>query len=206
MPAVAEHLPSGAAAQDLHADEPNKVIVEVRESISDDLWKAVLHDQLDIAIVSATGLETSRHFRSEALFSEPIWLFGPRAQRGRLKNSSLENVPLILTHSNNAARDSVERDVRRSGYELRVVAETDSPRLIVELIKAGVGYTIAPYLTFIEHLRTRRLSGRPVKRLKVERTLIRRNDRSVSKAMRVFASLLRPEIETACREIARTGG
>ena len=182
-----------------------KVIVEVRESISDDLWKAVLHDRLDIAIVSATGLETSRHFLSETLFDEPIWLFGPRQQRGKPASPSLDGLPLILTHSNNAARDAVERDMRRSGHELKVVAETDSPRLMVEMIKAGVGYTIAPYLTFIRQLRTRELSGRPLKRLTVERTLIHRNDRSASKAMRLFAQLLRPEIEAACKEIARAG-
>jgi LysR family nitrogen assimilation transcriptional regulator len=184
-----------------------KVIVEVRESISDDLWKAVLHDRLDIAIVSATGLATSPHFLSEALFNEPIWLFGPRRKPGRLAiqnlHQSLKGVPLILTHSNNAARDAVERDMRRSGHELKIVAETDSPRLIVEMIKAGVGYTIAPYLTFSQQLRTRELSGRPLKRLTVERTLIRRNDKSASKAMRLFASLLRPEIEAACKDIAK---
>lgn len=179
-----------------------KVIVEIRESISDDLWKAVLHDRLDVAIVSATDLKTSPHFQTEALFSEPIWLVGPPRRLDRLAKLSLENVPMVLTHSNNAARDAVERDMRRSGRELKVVAETDSPRLMVEMIKAGVGYTIAPYLTFIQQLRTRELSGRPLKRLKVERTLIRRNDRSASKAMRLFASLLRPEIEVACKEIA----
>jgi len=180
-----------------------KVIVEVRESISDDLWKAVLHDRLDIAIVSATGLETSPHFLTEALFSEPIWLFGPRRTRQLPANQNLGEMPLILTHSNNAARDALERDMRRSGQEINVVAETDSPRLMVEMIKAGAGYTIAPYLTFIQQLRSRELSGRPLKRLKVERTLIRRNDRSASKAMRLFAQLLRPEIEAACKEIAR---
>jgi len=180
-----------------------KVIVEVRESISDDLWKAVLSDRLDIAIVSSTTLERSPHFLIEHLFREPVWLFGPRSQRGRLGNHRLEDMPLILTHSNNAARDAVERDMRRTGRELKVVAETDSPRLMVEMIKAGAGYTIAPYLTFIHQLRTRELSGRPLKRLTVERTLIRRNDRSANKAMRLFTSLLRPEVETACKEIAK---
>ena len=180
-----------------------KVIVEVRESISDELWRAVLHDRLDIAIVSATGPKASPHFRTEALFSEPIWLFGPPRQRDHLTKRNLENLPMVLTHSNNAARDAVERDMRGSGHELKVVAETDSPRLMVELIKAGVGYTIAPYLTFIQQLRTRELSGRPLKRLKVERTLIHRNDRSASKAMHLFTSLLRPEIEAACKEIAK---
>lgn len=180
-----------------------KVIVEVRESISDDLWKAVLLDRLDIAIVSATGLEAGAHCLTETLFSEPVWLFGPREAQRRLVSQRLEDMPLILTHSNNAARDAFERHLRGSGHALNVVVETDSPRLIVEMIKAGAGYTVAPYLTFAQQLRKRELSGRPLKHLKVERTLIRRNDRSASKAMRLFTSLLRPEIESACKEIVR---
>ena len=93
--------------------------------------------------------------------------------------------------------------MKKLGRTLNVVAETDSPRLMIEMIKAGLGYTIAPYLTFMHQLRTRELSGRPLSSLAVERTLIRRNDRPASKAMRLFTALLRPEIEAACKVIAR---
>lgn len=180
-----------------------KVIVEVQESISDDLTRAILQDRLDIAIASSTGFEKGSHFLTEPLFTEPVWLFGLRNPRGGLKKKRLEEMPLILTRSNNAARAAVERDMKKLGRTLNVVAETDSPRLMIEMIKAGLGYTIAPYLTFMHQLRTRELSGRPLSSLAVERTLIRRNDRPASKAMRLFTALLRPEIEAACKVIAR---
>jgi LysR family nitrogen assimilation transcriptional regulator len=182
-----------------------KVIVEVQESISDDLWRAVLNDRLDIAIVSAIGLETSPHFLVEPLFREPVWLFGPQRKRENLKGQRLQDIPLILTRSNNAARAAVEREIRRSGHGLKVVAETDSTRMMVEMMKAGACFTIAPYLTFEHQLRTRELSGRPLRRLTVERVLIRRSDRPANKAINLFVSLLRPEIENACKEIARAG-
>lgn len=182
-----------------------KVIVEVRESISDDLWRAIRHDRIDIAIVSATGPKANPLFRTETLFNEPVWLFGPPGKLDRPTKRTLGAMPFILTHSNNAARDAFERDMRRSGHELKVAAETDSPRLMIEMIKAGAGYTIAPYLTFIQQLRTRELSGRPLQGLKVERKLIFSNDRSASRAMRLFKSLLQPEIEMACKEIAKAG-
>ncbi len=181
-----------------------KVVVEVQESASDDLSKAVLNDRLDVAVVSATGLEKSPHFQTEALFREPVWLFGPRRERGGLGKIKLQDVPLILTRSNNAARAAVERDIRRSGHDINVVMETDSPRLTIEMINAGAGYTIAPYLTFVRQLRARELSGRPLKRLAVERMLIRRSDRPPNRAMLFFARVLQPEIEAVCKEIAKS--
>ena len=183
-----------------------KVVVEVQENVSDQLLRAVLHDSLDVAIVSTTVPETSPHFVTEPLFREPVWLFGPRQRADGFARLKLEDVPLILTQSNNAARDVVEQDAKNSGRKLNVVAETDSPRLMLEMIKAGLGYTIAPYLTFLNQLRARELSGRPLKRLAVQRSLIRRKDRPANKAMQLFRSLLRSEIEKACREIAKARG
>jgi LysR family nitrogen assimilation transcriptional regulator len=180
-----------------------KVIVEVQESVSDQLSRAVLLDRLDIALVSSTAPEASSHFLTEALFSEPVWLFGPNNRLDALPGDKLHELPLILTHSNNAARDLAERKAMKSGRHLNVVAETDSLRLMLEMMKAGLGYTIAPYLTFFEQLGRRELVGAPVGRLAVQRFIITRKDRSANKAIQLFKSLLRPEISEAMKEIAR---
>jgi LysR family transcriptional regulator, nitrogen assimilation regulatory protein len=180
-----------------------KVIVEVQESVSDQLSRAVLLDRLDIALVSSTAPEASSHFLTEALFNEPVWLFGPKNRLDALPGDKLHELPLILTHSNNAARDLAERKAMKSGRHLNVVAETDSTRLMLEMMKAGLGYTIAPYLTFFEQLGRRELVGAPVGRLAVQRFIITRKDRSANKAIQLFKSLLRPEISEAMKEIAR---
>ncbi|HEX4409981.1 MAG TPA: LysR family transcriptional regulator [Xanthobacteraceae bacterium] len=56
-----------------------KVIVEVQESISDQLSRAVLLDRLDVALVSSTVPEAGSHFQAEPLFKEPVglWAKGP---------------------------------------------------------------------------------------------------------------------------------
>jgi LysR family transcriptional regulator, nitrogen assimilation regulatory protein len=113
---------------------------------------------------------------------------------------------LILTSSNNPARELVERQMIKSGRRLNVVAETDSPRLMLEMMKAGLGYTIAPYLTFLDQLRRHELAGYPIGSLAVQRFIITRKDRSANKAIVLFKSLLRPEIEAAQEEIAKARG
>jgi DNA-binding transcriptional LysR family regulator len=97
------------------------------------------------------------------------------------------------------------RIVLSTGY-LNVVAETDSPRLMLEMMKAGLGYTIAPYLTFFDQLRRRELAGYPIGNLAVQRFIITRKDRSANKAIHLFKSLLRPEVEKAYEEIAKARG
>jgi LysR family transcriptional regulator, nitrogen assimilation regulatory protein len=183
-----------------------KVIVEIQESVSDQLSRAVLLDRLDIAVVSSMAPEADSHFLAELLFNEPVWLLGPRHRLDTLRRHKLHELPLILTRSNNAARDLAERKMMKSGHRLNVVAETDSPGLMLEMMKAGLGYTIAPYLTFFDQLRRRELAGYPISKLAVQRFIITRKDRSANKAIHLFKSLLRPEIEEAYKEIAKTRG
>jgi len=45
-----------------------KVVLEVQESVSDQLWRAVLVDRLDLALVSAVQPETNSHFLTQPLF------------------------------------------------------------------------------------------------------------------------------------------
>lgn len=163
----------------------------------------MLLDQLDMALVSSTVPEMSSHFTVEALFNEPVWLFGPRHRLDARRRRKLHEIPLILTRSNNAARDLAEHEIIKAGHRLNVVAKTDSPRLIFEMMKAGIGYSIAPYLTFLDQLRRHELGGYPINRLTVQRSIISRRDRSTNKAIQFFKSLIRPEIDAACRDIAK---
>lgn len=181
----------------------SKVIVEIQESVSDQLSQAVLLDRLDLALVSSTTREADSHFLAEALFSEPVWLLGPAHRLHALRRSKLHELPLILTRANNAARDLAERKVMELGQRLNVVAETDSSRLMLEMMKAGLGYTIAPYLTFFEQLRRRELAGCPINNLAVQRFIITRKDKSANKAVHLFKSLLRSEVEQVDKEISQ---
>lgn len=176
-----------------------KVILEVQESVSDELARDILEDRLDVAIASITQRGLGPHLLGEPLFKEPVWLFGPRG--ARLTHIDVQRVPMILTRLNNAARGVAEQDLQKLGVQLNVVAETDSPRLMVDMIKSGAGYTLAPCLTFLQELRSRQMSGAPFKGLTIERYFIRRKDRPVNKAILAFKALLAPELQRAVREI-----
>lgn len=177
---------------------PN-VVLEVKESVSDTLMRDILEDRLDVAIASATERRLGSALLGERLFDEPVWVFGPRG--AKLKSIDITRVPMILTRLTNSVRGVAEQNLSSLGMKLNVVAETDSQRLMIDMIKQGAGYTLAPYLTFLPQLRSREISGAPFKKLTIERYLIRRKNRPVNKAMLTFKALLSPEIARAGREI-----
>lgn len=172
---------------------PN-VAVEVRESISEQLARAVQTDGLDFAIASTLAPIPSVSI--EALFKERIWLFGPPGARfpKRVSLQFLAGLPLILARRNNATRDLVERHIADAGLRLNVVVETDSTQLIEDLVKSGVGYVAAPYLSLCDRLEAKQMSGAAIESIAIDRSLIRRKDRPVTPAMKEFLALLRPQI------------
>lgn len=181
-----------------------QVTVEVRESISDALKQAIIADQLDIAIIGTHATES--HLVREFLFREPIWLFGPRQARLRkISINDLADRPLIMTRRNNAARDLIDRQMRDLALRQNIVVETDSTQLIEELLRSGSGYAAAPYFTFIEKVKSRQLGGSPIDQLAIDRSLIRRRDRPLTKAIKEFLKLLHKELDRATHETVAFG-
>lgn len=178
-----------------------KVTVEVRESISDALASAVIADQLDIAVVST--IATQPHLSRELLFEEPIWLFGPANERPRkVMLRDLARHALLMTRRNNAVRDMIEREMLDLSLRPNIVVETDSSQLIELLVKRGLGYAAAPYFTFREEVKLKKLSGAPIERLTIDRWLIRRKDRPVTGAVQEFLKLLRAAIAQTLGDIS----
>ena len=171
-----------------------KTTVEVRESISDELARAVLNESLDMAIAST--LAPQPHLVSEPLFKEQIWLFGPPKVRlaRTIPLSFVSGLPLLMARRQNATRNLVEGQLMEAGLHLNLVLETDSTSLMEDLVKDGAGYVTAPYFSLIDNLKAGNVSGAPIEGLAIERSLIRRKDRPVTRAMKEFLTLLAPEI------------
>ena len=151
----------------------------------------MLTDRLDVAIASINAAPA--HLAIEPMFREQIWLFGPSGSKlprgASLKY--LSALPLLLARRGNATRDLLERHVANKGLTLNVVVETDSTQLIEDLVKAGTGYTAAPYFGHSLRYKEKQLSGAPLADLTIERCLISRKDRPTTRAMREFLALLR---------------
>jgi LysR family nitrogen assimilation transcriptional regulator len=174
--------------------------VEVRESISEQLVRAVLTDQLDIAVAST--VTPIPHISSEVLFKERIWLFGPPKARlaKRLSLKFLSGLPLLVARRGNATRDLLERRMAEARLRLHAVVETDSTQLNEQLVTAGAGYAVAPYFSLRDELKARLVSGAPIESLAIERALVRRKDRPLTRAVQEFLTLLRPEIARAGKQ------
>jgi DNA-binding transcriptional LysR family regulator len=74
---------------------------------------------------------------------------------------------------------------------LTPIVETDSTRLLEQLLGAGIGYAIVPKSSLIDKAGHSKLKGRPIPGLYIERCLIRRKDLPESRAVREFAGLVR---------------
>lgn len=168
-----------------------KISIEVREGISDQLAREVFGDALDIAI--ASQITSPPHLSAERLFREEIWLFAPRKAHlpERITAKVLSSVPLVLPRKGNVIRDLLTTYASRAGLALTPIVETDSTRLLEELIGAGVGYAIVPKSTLIEKTGRSKLQGQPIPGLHIDRCLIRRKDLPESRAVREFATLVR---------------
>lgn len=181
---------------------PN-VKVELRESISDELIRAVLTDGLDLAVAST--ITPQPHLERELLFEERIWLFGrpdvvlPRS----VSLKYLASLPLLLARRGNATRDLLEARCAQARLQLNLVVETDSTQLNDELVRDGVGYVVAPYFALRDRVSSGTLRGAPIESLTIQRSLVRRRDRPITGAMREFLRILHPEIDKMAKQFSK---
>ena len=169
---------------------PN-VGVQIQEGVSHQLCRAVLSDELDAAIVSENLAES--FLAAETLFEEPLWLFGPLNRKTAGTKATLRQIarlPMILARSPQTTRRIVDRELGAAKLKLNVVAESDSIQATREFIMAGVGFTIAPYSALIAEVERGLMSGQAMPKYSIRHTLVRRNDRPISRALGEFRAML----------------
>jgi LysR family nitrogen assimilation transcriptional regulator len=178
-----------------------KVGVQIQEGVSHQLCRAVLSDELDCAIVSENLAET--FLAAEALFDEQVWLFGPISKKrpGKTTLHQIAKLPMILARSPQTTRRVIDQALARARLKLNVVAESDSIQATREFILGGVGHTIAPYSALIGDVERCLMSGRQLQSYSIRRSLVRRNDRPMSRAFQEFRTVLADEIRDFGRHL-----
>jgi len=178
---------------------PN-IRIEVRKDISDQLTRAVLNDGLDVAIASTDMPQP--HLECEALFEEQVWVFGPSSAKlpRTVSLKQLSKLSLLIPRRDNAIRELIERETRAAGLHLRILVESDSVTVNEDLVKKGAGHVVAPYFSLADRYKTGQLSGAPISNCTINRSLISRKDRPVTRVMQEFLKVLRPEIERVRKE------
>ena len=123
--------------------------------------------------------------------------FGPANKRKRAKTIDISQIgalPMIMASAPQTTRRFVDRATARKGLRLNIIAESDSIQATRDLLIAGVGHTLAPYSALIAEVKNGLITGTPVRDFWIRRTLVRRNDRPISRVLREFQGLLGKQV------------
>jgi LysR family nitrogen assimilation transcriptional regulator len=161
-----------------------EVRLQVIEGVSAVMHEMVLTGKLDTAIVS--DAEPMGMMRSRDLFKEQLYLAGPPDadldMGTQVPVASLAERPLILTSKPNAMRVIVESAIAQAGHRIQPTLESNSSRLLCELVSRGGGFTVLPFTAVYEAFRAGQLKIAPVTDLSVTWTLITSRERTLSLA------------------------
>ena len=166
--------------------------VSVRTGTSRDVEAWVAAAELDV------GFVTSEPRRAELLgrpvFEEEIVLVvePSAARRERVR---LEELPLILFPRSTGFRSYLEQRWLERGLSPQVKMETDSVEAIKSFVAVGLGASFLPLSTVQEELRRgvlARVTAQGMGALRRRTTLIRRQDRRPSFALRSFLEIVGP--------------
>jgi LysR family nitrogen assimilation transcriptional regulator len=146
---------------------PHATLV-LREGISTSLEEWLLDRRLDIAVMhnplplEGVHIEALLHERMVVVHNAPEERDPATARCVRIRD--LGDMPLILPALPHSNRRMVERAAHQHGARLNVVAEVDSVRFTMALVKRGVGQTIQTYAGAIRDLQAGELGARFIDR------------------------------------------
>jgi LysR family nitrogen assimilation transcriptional regulator len=161
-----------------------EVRLSVTEGLSAALHELVLTGKIDAAVVS--DVEPLGLLSSRALLSEQLYLVGSIHSQLEIDHfidlDSLTKRPMLLTSAPNAMRTLVDRQMVAYGERIQPKLETNSSRLLCDLVIRGIGFTVLPYSAICTLHRGGQLTAAPIKGLEVSWTLVSAKDRSFSLA------------------------
>ena len=161
-----------------------EVRLSITEGLSATLHELVLTGKIDAAVVS--DIEPLGLLSSRALLSEQLYLVGSIHSQLEIDHfidlQSLLTRPMLLTSAPNAMRTLVDRKMIALGEKIQPKLETNSSRLLCDLVMRGVGFTVLPYSAINTLHRSGQLSAAPIQGVEISWTLVNAKDRSFSLA------------------------
>lgn len=159
------------------------------ESFSGHLLEWLSDDRMDAAILY--GSEATQRLNAEPLLVERLHLIAP-AQQGPLPAeislAEVAQLPLILPSRPHGLRRQLDTIALRNGIQLTVRVEADGLVPIVQLVAAGIGYTVLPIPSIQQELDAGLLIAAlivdpPVERSLVLATAMKRSNRTGIEAL-----------------------
>ena len=130
------------------------VRLEVVEGPSSVLASLLSQGKLDLAMLFDN--RTDAGLRMKPLVVEPLMLVGARGKLNNLGVNTLAEVatlPLLLLSRPNGIREAIEQQWVAQGVKPQVVAEINAPALLIEAVRAGLGFAVLPSCAMEGNLR-----------------------------------------------------
>jgi LysR family nitrogen assimilation transcriptional regulator len=186
IPPSWQHVFTSSFVEKMTGQYPG-VSLRVHEGVSNMLRDFMLAGLLDLCIVPF-DTAAAAGYRQIALVREPLVLVGgateglKRAEAAPL--SRLDDVKLVLPGRPNVLRLQVEHALARKGMSFRLVVETDTLTLCLDLARRGVGLTVVPACALHEHGMGESISWAPIRGLYMTWALCENQARTHSQAVR----------------------
>lgn len=121
------------------------VTLEIIEGPSAVLASMLAQGKLQLAIVFDNTPDES--LLLAPLLTESLRLVGARGSLEKRTDMTLDEVaelPLLLLSRPNGIREEIERQALARGKRLKIVAEINSPALLIDAVRDGLGYSVLP--------------------------------------------------------------
>jgi LysR family transcriptional regulator, nitrogen assimilation regulatory protein len=157
-----------ALALDLLMTWPRKhpnVTLQIVEQVSNALTESVQAGRLDMAVTSYPS-EDRHNLIGESLLQEKMCAVLPKTEEtncgSEIRFADLSAEPLILCSHSNVTRQLIDMTAKYSSVSLNIAYEIDSSVLALQMVEAGLGTTIQPYLALRGYMKTGRANVRPI--------------------------------------------
>ncbi|RJK96680.1 LysR family transcriptional regulator [Paracoccus aestuarii] len=121
--------------------------------------------------------QISAHLSSRPIIIEQLFLIQPATASGSRDGVPIDAsdallLPLILPNPEHGLRGRIETIAQDRMIDLNVVLEIDILPTMLAFVERGLGYTILPLVSVIDHVRAGRLIARPIVRRTIDRKLV----------------------------------
>jgi LysR family nitrogen assimilation transcriptional regulator len=160
------------------------VFLNVWIGTSVELRERLLAGKIDLAVYGIREPETV--LEAQLLFRDPVYVIGPPGHQfestAGVDLPMVAKLPLLMTSRPNSMRQLVEHAAARFNIKLNVLMDVNSIPLAIDLVKAGLGFSILPFTGISELLESGQLSGVKINRLYYSWIVSNSRERTLSAA------------------------
>lgn len=182
-----------------------KMNLKVVEGHSGHVLEWLSSGKIDVAVLYSAP--KSAMMVAEPLVEENLYLIGSPTGAGRPRGTSvsladLVRLPLVMASQPHGMRVLLERHCAEAGVTLNVECEIDAMPAVIDLVEAGVGFTVLPYAPVHALIKAGRLKlwsidNPPIKR---HLLLVTSTQRPMTLGTRHLARMVRTQVKDLVAE------